>query len=103
MNGPGLDVVLVWQQPDGLWRWRWQPHPGDDAAERDSGALVRFKAFDSAEEAEESARSAYPSVPIHHLVGRRRHWEPLRLVVVLALAGIAVMRNLRGQGLGIAR
>lgn len=51
------DKIVVWQQDDGLWRWRWFPaHGGGEEAE----PLLASHGFESAEEAEESARSAYP-------------------------------------------
>jgi hypothetical protein len=45
-------ALTVWQEPDGQWRWRW---------EGEGTVLVGHRAFDTEEEAEHSARSAYPT------------------------------------------
>lgn len=49
-----VDKLVVWQQPDGLWRWRWLPATGSGEP------LLAAHGFETSEEAEESARSAYP-------------------------------------------
>jgi hypothetical protein len=49
----------VFQQPDGHWRWRWLP-----SAEQSEQAepIVSGETFDSPEEAEESAHTAFPDL-----------------------------------------
>jgi hypothetical protein len=49
-----VDKIVVFQQPDGMWRWRWLPASGS------AEPLLAAHGFESASEAEESARSAYP-------------------------------------------
>jgi hypothetical protein len=50
----------VFQQPDGHWRWRWLP----SAEEREQAdPIVSGETFDSPEEAQESAHSAFPDLP----------------------------------------
>jgi len=46
-------TVDMWQQEDGMWRWRWR---SSDA----STELVSHQAYDSLEEAARSAQEAYP-------------------------------------------
>ena len=83
--------VVVTQQPDGWWRWRFEP------ASPDGETLVSNEAHPEREEAVESARKAYPShypvvadpqVPKHRLrtLVRRAGTAALAVGVVIAAA-----------------
>jgi hypothetical protein len=50
---------VVFQQPDGHWRWRWLPS-AEESDEADP--IVSGETFDSPEEAEESAHTAFPDL-----------------------------------------
>jgi hypothetical protein len=50
--------VVVYQQDDGMWRWRWSSG-GDDPA-----TLTSSHASNSQGEAQDAARTAYPDTPI---------------------------------------
>lgn len=76
-----VDRLEVWQQDDGLWRWRWL------SATEDADPLLASHGFESAEEAEESARAAYPQT------SRVVVAEPPRPVV-------ATVRRRTGRGCG---
>lgn len=82
--------VEVYQQPDGYWRWHWTQQADDTET-----TLLSFRTFDSASEAEESAREAYPetAVKVHRQRRRRRHRarSALRAAAVVVL----VARRLR--------
>lgn len=49
-----VDKLHVFQQDDGLWRWRWIPASGS------AQPLLASHGFESAEEAADSASEAYP-------------------------------------------
>ena len=98
--------VHVWQQPDKLWRWRWVER--DDVGEEETSILSNM-AFESASEAESSAREAYPGVVVHlpddgDGTPRRR---PRRLLLVLvtaaAVAALAHRARHRRGGVGPKR
>ncbi|HEY3529689.1 MAG TPA: hypothetical protein VGK78_11100 [Nocardioides sp.] len=83
--------VVVTQQPDGWWRWRYEP------ASPDGDVLVSNEAHPERGEAVESARKAYPSlypnvespqVPKHRLrtLVRRAATGALVVGVVVAAA-----------------
>ena len=50
----------VFQQPDGHWRWRWLPSAEES---EESEPIVSGETFESPEEAQESAHSAFPDLP----------------------------------------
>jgi len=50
----------VFQQPDGHWRWRWLPSAEES---EEAEPIVSGETFDSPEEAEESAHTAFPDLP----------------------------------------
>lgn len=52
--------VRVWRQPDGWWRWRYVETRGDDA----DVTLTSNEAYDSENEALDTARAAYPGVEV---------------------------------------
>lgn len=92
-----VDKIVVWQQDDGLWRWRWFP------AEADGEPLLVSYGFESAEEAEESARSAYPQTtriavegPNRSLVAETTHATRTgcgALLATVAVAGLVMLRR----------
>lgn len=49
----------VFQQPDGHWRWRWLPSAEES---EEAEPIVSGETFDSPEEAEESAHTAFPDL-----------------------------------------
>jgi uncharacterized protein (TIGR03382 family) len=93
----GVDKIVVWQQGDGLWRWRWFPASGEGEP------LLSNEGYESADEAEESARSAYPQTtrvaiekPDHSLVaesGQAAGKGCGAVLAVLAVAGLVVLRR----------
>jgi hypothetical protein len=50
----------VFEQPDGHWRWRWLPSAEQS---EEAAPIVSGETFESAEEAEESAHTAFPDLP----------------------------------------
>jgi hypothetical protein len=79
-------AVKVWQQDDGLWRWCWQ-NPAEEESE--SEPLVSHKAFDSREEAVQSAREAYPDLvprPVAEQHGKPGCGRTLLVALVVAAA-----------------
>ena len=94
------DKLVVWQQDDGLWRWRWFPGSGD------AEPLLAAHGFESAEEAEESARSAYPQTtrvvvegPNRSLVRETGHATARGCGAVLATVAVAALVVLRRRKL----
>lgn len=87
MSIASKEVLLVWQQPDDLWRWCWSQRDGDG---REEQTLISNEAFETRSSALESAREAYPDVQMFEVdadappPGRRR-----RRALVLALAAAA--------------
>jgi hypothetical protein len=49
----------VFQQPDGHWRWRWLPSAEES---EEAAPIVSGETFQSPEEAERSARMAFPDL-----------------------------------------
>jgi hypothetical protein len=81
--------VVVTQQPDGWWRWRFEP------ASPEGDTLVSAEAYPERDEAVGSAREAYPShypvvedpqVPKHRLRGLIRRAATAALVVGVVVA-----------------
>lgn len=96
-----VDRLEVWQQDDGMWRWRWQPAPGAGGE-----PLLSNEGYESPEEAEESARSAYPEttrVAVHRpdrsLVKQTGHATGKGCGAVLATVAVAVLVLLRRRKL----
>jgi len=91
------DKLVVWQQDDGLWRWRWFPASGD------AEPLLAAHGFESAEEAEESARSAYPETTRVVVEGPNRSLATETgqvaargcgaVLATIAVAGLVVVRR----------
>jgi hypothetical protein len=52
-------TIVLWQQPDGWWRWRWTPDAGPEADQ--APGLVSNEAYPEVSEARSSARTAYPA------------------------------------------
>jgi hypothetical protein len=101
----GQPLVVAWRQRDGMWRWRWVSSPNDDAQE-----LVSNMAFESLDEARESAQEAYPGMRVgvseetlrreHEERVRERHRERRRfyyLPVVVALVVARAVSRRRGR------
>jgi hypothetical protein len=86
------ELVQLWQQPDGLWRWRWLA-PSDEEAE----PLVSNEAFEELSEAEESARTAYPGIGmvLPEKVVQRRRGKKLLVLGVVGAAAVVVARRRR--------
>lgn len=86
------ELVEVWRQPDGSWRWRYR-------VVEDHRELRSNRGYDSLEEAVVSARLAYPRVQVLAPAGDRaaldgsprREGRWLRIVVVSALATFALL------------
>lgn len=95
-----VDKIVVWQQDDGLWRWRWFPASGEGEP------LLSNEGYESPDEAEESARSAYPQTtrvaiekPDHSLVAESGHAAGKGCGAVLAGLAVAVLVLLRRRKL----
>lgn len=90
-------AVLMWCQPDGLWRWRWVRF-GQDGTEDTS--LPSHQAYLGQDEARQKAAEAYPGLPIH-LVGPERRGggrrHRVRRLLCLALVAVLVVQALRGR------
>ena len=56
-SGTARESWQVVQQPDGMWRWRWV------SSEDGRPPMVSAHAFETPDEAEQSAREAYPELP----------------------------------------
>ncbi|HET8604730.1 MAG TPA: hypothetical protein VFM09_12435 [Marmoricola sp.] len=94
-----VDRLEVWQQEDGLWRWRWLSASGE------TDPLLASHGFESAEEAEESARSAYPATsrvvvaesrrPVVAAVGHRAGRGCGALVTTAVVAVLVALRRRR--------
>lgn len=94
------DKIVVWQQDDGLWRWRWFPASGEGEP------LLSNEGYESPDEAEESARSAYPQTtrvaiekPDRSLVKQTGHATGKGCGAVLATVAVAVLVLLRRRKL----
>jgi hypothetical protein len=86
------ELVEVWRQPDGTWRWRYR-------IVEDHTELRSNRGYESAEEAVRSARQAYPGVmvvgPADHAASAdgavRRRAGMLRITLVSASAVFALL------------
>jgi hypothetical protein len=85
------ELVQVWQQRDGSWRWRY--------VVLDHTELRSNRGYRSAEEAVRSARQAYPGVPVLEAVdqapsangGRGEGAGVIRIAVMSAAAAFALL------------
>lgn len=96
MTGPSPHV-LIWRQPDGLWRWCYTD-PGPDG--ESEVTLLSHRAYDSRDEARSSARAAYPSVDLREPPEQETPARPRRLalrLVVLVVLVVIVIRTLRSR------
>jgi hypothetical protein len=89
---PTTDIIEVWQQRPGLWRWMFRA--GGNHTE-----IVSNETYRSLEEALGSARIAYPGVPVAgHERPRAKVWPSVALgfvaVVAAGLVTWAVLRSL---------
>ena len=97
MTAAEQPLVTVFQQDDGLWRWRWTSGDPEDVS------LTSSHAADSREEAESGARSAYPDTrlavlePSARLRHRQRRREAGRTLAVLAVGVCALLRARRAR------
>lgn len=96
-----VDRIEIWQQVDGMWRWRWRPAPGTSGE-----PLVSNEAYESPDEAEESARSAYPQTtrvaveePDRSLVAGTGHAAGKGCGAALAALAVAALVVLRRRKL----
>lgn len=97
MSIASREVVLLWRQPDGMWRWSWslRAEDGDEVH-----SLISNEAFESPSEAVSSAREAYPGVEVLEVDADRppppaRPRRVTTLGVLVALAGVLVVRRRR--------
>lgn len=89
---PPTDVIEVWQQRSGLWRWMFRA--GGDHTE-----ILSNETYRSLQEAIGSARIAYPRVPVAgHERPRTPVWPYVAAgfvtVVAVGLITWAVLRSL---------
>lgn len=111
MSGPD-GVIEVRQQRDGRWRWQW--YATADTAQPPE-PLISNEAYESREQAQESAREAFPGADVRvedddeddgHPTARRR--GRLLLLVATGAAGFLAgrafgTRTTRSEGVGRAR
>ena len=91
MSDPGSEMIEVWRQPDGFWRWRYRNPDGTD--------LLSNEGYEDRVAAVEAASTAYPTVPDVQVHKPRRHiggW-------LKRLALIAVIVWLARKLLGVLR
>lgn len=87
-------TITVWQQPNGMWRWRWESD-----VEGSGTVLVSHSPYDTLEEAEQTAREAYPEArvdlpdPEADTAKSRRRWVRWVGVLLLVLLLAAVVRR----------
>lgn len=91
-------AVVLWCQPDGLWRWRWVRVTVDGTEET---SLPSHMAFVDESEARQAAGEAYPSVPIlrEHTAAERkakRRGRVRRLLAVVLVAVLVIQAMRRG-------
>ena len=91
------EVVLLWRQEDGMWRWSWSLRDEDG---RETQSLISNEAFESRSEALSSAREAYPGVEVLEVDGdvTPPPAKPRRVTMIGllgALAGFVVVRRRR--------
>jgi hypothetical protein len=89
---PTTDIIEVWQQRPGLWRWMFRA--GGNHTE-----ILSNETYRSLDEALGSARIAYPGVPLAgHQRVRAKVWPYVAagfaVVVVAGLVGWGVLRAL---------
>ena len=93
---PTSDVIEVWQQRPGLWRWMFRA--GGNHTE-----ILSNETYRSLQEALGSARIAYPGVPVAGQE-RLRAWPYVvagfAVVVVAGLVTWAVVRSLERRRRG---
>ncbi len=83
--------IEVWQQPDGMWRWKYVEGLGSQAQE-----LVSYMAFEKMSGAEESAEESYSGVPVwlpeevRRSEGKQRRHSGRRFLLLLGV-GVAVL------------
>lgn len=98
MSIASKEVLLVWQQPDDLWRWSWSLRDGDG---REEQSLISNEAFESRSSAVHSAREAYPDVQMFEVdaepPSRRRKFRVLLVAVAGATATLVVLRRRNGR------
>ena len=98
MSTQDQDRVVVYQQPDGWWRWRFEPGSSDGAP------LVSGEAYPERDEAAASAEQAYPELrtdvdeePEHTHCGPgvllRRYATAAAVLVIVVLAARAANRR----------
>jgi len=97
------EAIQIWRQDDGLWRWRWEELQDGEVA----ASLMSFMAFDSREEARESARESYPQLRVDGLLpaAEEQGRSAGTLVRVAALFAVALLvvafrRRVGHQGMG---
>lgn len=93
-------TVELWQQEDGQWRWRWVSPDG-------RSTLIAHRAFDTAAQAVESARAAYPEagVPGPETPTPRRHrWRRAGVVgLVVGMTAVGAVCVLRRRATAVTR
>lgn len=97
MSIASREVVLLWRQPDGMWRWSWSLRDEDGGEER---SFISNEAFDSRSEAISSAREAYPGVEVLEVDGDQppppaRPRRVTTIGLLAALAGFIAVRRRR--------
>jgi hypothetical protein len=90
--------VVVVQQPDGWWRWRFEPE------EAEASPLVSGEAYPERSEAVESAAEAYPQhrLDVQDPIVARRRWRTVlkRGVVAWVVAVVVVQAARSGNRRG---
>jgi hypothetical protein len=79
---PATDVIEVWQQRPGLWRWRF-------VAGGDHTEILSNETYRSLQEALRSARVAYPEVPVAGMEETRR--SSILPYVVAGFLGMVIL------------
>jgi hypothetical protein len=103
MSIASQEIVLLWRQADGMWRWSWSLRD-EDGHEQQS--LISNEAFEDRSEALSSAREAYPDVEVLEVDGDEPPppAKPRRITTIGVLATIAgvvvVRRRRRGPSVG---
>jgi hypothetical protein len=78
-----MEIVEVWRQADGFWRWRYRDTAGTE--------LLSADIYETPQDAESGGRLAYPGVPIVRAASpRARGGRIARRVRRIALLGLAV-------------
>jgi len=97
------EAIQIWREDDGLWRWRWEGFEDGKAM----SSLMSFMAFDSREQARESARESYPQLRVDGLLpaAEEQGRSAGTLVRVAALFAVALLvvafrRRVGHQGMG---